>query len=103
MTIPADEAKRRLETYVQRSEFPEPSQAQSIDDDVKFYAVALEGDNGLEQVQVMNSDDCKRPSPPKCLGVVLHEGKIFFFLAQNCRKFWGEKFNENGRFPTLLP
>lgn len=44
---------------MQRSQFPGPSQTESIDDDVTFYAVALDGYNGLEKVEVMNSDDCK--------------------------------------------
>ena len=52
-------AKQRVETYVTRSQFPGPSHTDSIDQDVTFYAVALEGNNNLEQVQVMNSDDCQ--------------------------------------------
>ncbi|KAI9794558.1 MAG: hypothetical protein M1816_004445 [Peltula sp. TS41687] len=58
--IPREEAKQRVETYVSRSQFAGPSQTESIDDDVTFYAVALEGNNDLEQVQVMNSDDSFR-------------------------------------------
>lgn len=57
--IPKDDAKQRVESYVGRIQFAGPSQTESIDDDVTFYAVALEGNNNLEQVQVMNSDDCE--------------------------------------------
>lgn len=52
-----------METYVGRSQFAGPSRTESIDDDVTFYAVALEGNNNLEQVQVMNSDDCECEVP----------------------------------------
>lgn len=60
VTIPATEAQSRLETYIQRASFPGPNQTDLIDGDVRFNAVALDGNNELAQVQVMNTDDCFR-------------------------------------------
>ena len=57
VTIPAAEAQSRLSTYVQRSSFAGPNQISSIDGDVIFHAISLDGYNNLSQVQVMNSDD----------------------------------------------
>ncbi|KAI9823074.1 MAG: hypothetical protein M1826_000278 [Phylliscum demangeonii] len=58
--IPRAEAQRRVQTYVSRSQFGGPSHTELIDNDVTFYAVALDGYGNLDQVQVMNSDDCFR-------------------------------------------
>ncbi len=60
VTIPASEARTRLETYISRAQFAGPSQTSSIDSDVIFHALALDGYNDLEQIQVMNTDDCFR-------------------------------------------
>ena len=57
VTIPATDAKARLSRYVQRSSFAGPDQNQSIDGDVVFHAIALDGYNNLSKVEVMNSDD----------------------------------------------
>ena len=59
VTIPAAEAKNRLQAY-SSSAFPGPSQANQIDSDVFFHAISLQGNNNLSQVQVMNTDDCFR-------------------------------------------
>ncbi|KAF7183731.1 hypothetical protein CNMCM7691_004081 [Aspergillus felis] len=60
VTVPAETAKQRLTSYVQAGYFPGPSEADTIDSDVVFHALALDGYNNLSQVQVMNSDDCFR-------------------------------------------
>ena len=57
VTVPAADAQARLGIYVQRNSFAGPSQTSSIDDDVVFHAISLDGYNNLSQVQVMNSDD----------------------------------------------
>lgn len=60
VTIPAAEAKSRVGTYVQRSNFPGPNNTDQIDGDVTFHALSLDGNNNLSQVAVMNTDDCFR-------------------------------------------
>ena len=60
VTIPAEEAKERIGTYVNRSSFPGPNQTSTIDSRVEFYALSLQGNDDLPQVQVMNTDDCFR-------------------------------------------
>ncbi|KAF4269195.1 hypothetical protein CNMCM8812_008645 [Aspergillus fumigatus] len=60
VTVPAETAKQRLTSYTQAGYFPGPSAGESIDSDVVFHALALDGYNNLSQVQVMNSDDCFR-------------------------------------------
>jgi len=60
VTVPAAEARSRIDTYISRSQFPGPNQTNLIDSDVVFHALALEGYNNLSQVQVMNTDDCFR-------------------------------------------
>lgn len=60
VTIPADEARQRLQTYVRRSNFSGPSQESTINEPVNFHAISLNGYNDLEQVQVMNTDSCFR-------------------------------------------
>ena len=60
VTIPEAEASQRVNGYVKRSSFPGPNQTSTIDSDVEFYALSLQGNDDLAQVQVMNSDDCFR-------------------------------------------
>lgn len=60
VTVPAAEVEDRLNTYIQLSSFAGPSQNDSIDGDVTFHALSLDGNNNLSQVQVMNTDDCFR-------------------------------------------
>ena len=52
--IPRAEAQRRLETYREKSAFPGPSGADTIDGDVHLEAVAL-GEDGT-QVEIMHTD-----------------------------------------------
>ena len=61
VTIPADEARNRLESFVSTSEYYNgPSHADRIDNDVIFHGLALEGNNNIPLVDVMNTDDCFR-------------------------------------------
>ena len=60
VTIPAADAQQRLNTYVKRSSFTGPNLTSAIDSDIEFYALSLQGNNDLAQVQVMNTDDCFR-------------------------------------------
>jgi len=60
VTVPGAEAKSRLDTYGQAASFPGPNQKDTIDRDVIFHALSLDGNNNLSQVQVMNTDDCFR-------------------------------------------
>ena len=60
VTIPATEAKQRIGTYLERSSFLGLNQTSTIDSDIELYALALQGNNDLAQVTVMNSDDCFR-------------------------------------------
>jgi len=59
VTIPQEKAQSLVKSYSTTS-FPGPDQASSIDTDVQFHAVALEGNNNLSKVEVMNTDDCFR-------------------------------------------
>lgn len=60
MTIPQSKAQDLVASYKNASSFAGPDQAASITDDVVFHALALDGNNNLSQVEVMNTDDCFR-------------------------------------------
>ncbi|KAK4691518.1 hypothetical protein P7C71_g5497, partial [Lecanoromycetidae sp. Uapishka_2] len=60
VTIPKSEAQGRLQTYVNASSFGGTNQSDTVDDDITFHALSLDGNNNLSQVQVMNTDDCFR-------------------------------------------
>lgn len=60
VTVPAAEARARVVTYVSRSQFAGPNSTNTIDSDVVFHALALNGNNNLSQVQVINTDDAFR-------------------------------------------
>lgn len=60
VSVPFDEAQKRLNAYGHSSNFPGPSQSVELDADVSFHALSLDGYNNLSQVQVMNTDDCFR-------------------------------------------
>lgn len=61
IVLPALTARERLETFVNTSTFYNgPSHADLIDSDVSYHALALEGNNDLDMVPVMNSDACCR-------------------------------------------
>ncbi|KAL4890382.1 hypothetical protein BDV59DRAFT_204345 [Aspergillus ambiguus] len=59
VTIPQSRAKSLVESYA-IDNFPGPDQSSTIDTDISFNAVALEGNNNLSKVEVMNTDDCFR-------------------------------------------
>lgn len=59
VTIPKSQAKALVTSYA-KEHFAGPNQASTIDADVKFHAVALDGSNNLSKVEVMNTDDCFR-------------------------------------------
>lgn len=61
VSLTPDNAKSALESYASSSETTGlASQSSAVDSNVTFYALALEGNNNLSQVAVMNSDDCFR-------------------------------------------
>lgn len=61
VTIPAEEARNRLNRFASSVEYYHgPSHSDSIDSDVTFHGLALEGNNGIVKVDVMNTDDCFR-------------------------------------------
>jgi hypothetical protein len=61
VTLPAQEAKTRLATFSSSSQFYNgPSHADTIDNDVTYYSLALNGYNDIAKVDVMNTDDCFR-------------------------------------------
>lgn len=61
VTVDLATAQSRLENYTTVSGTPGlQSQASSLDGNVSFYSLALDGNNNLSQVAVMNTDDCFR-------------------------------------------
>jgi len=60
VTVPEDEAKSLVDAYVESNDFPFPSQTDNITGDIRFYGLALEGNNDQPLVRVMNTDDCFR-------------------------------------------
>ncbi|PVH77229.1 hypothetical protein DL98DRAFT_638788 [Cadophora sp. DSE1049] len=59
ISLPADTARDRVEAYASSSETSDlPSQSSTIDSDVTFYGLALDGNNNLSNVAVMNTDTC---------------------------------------------
>jgi hypothetical protein len=61
VVVPQAVARERLETFVNTSPFYDgPSHAELIDADVSYHALALQGNNGLDVVPVMNTDACCR-------------------------------------------
>lgn len=59
VTIPQSKAKSLVTSYA-KDNFAGPDQSSTIDTDVSFHALALEGNNNLSKVEVMNTDDCFR-------------------------------------------
>ncbi|KAG7125238.1 hypothetical protein HYQ44_001478 [Verticillium longisporum] len=57
VTIEQEEARALLNDYVDANEFSFPSQADGINSSVTFYGLALKGNNDIDLVRVMNSDD----------------------------------------------
>ena len=61
VVVPASDVEPRLNRYKRRADFAGPTQIQSVENEnVTFYAIALEGNNQLTKVEVMNTDDCFR-------------------------------------------
>ena len=61
VTVPKAVAKQRLDSFSNMSAFYNgPSHSDSIDRDVIFHALALNGNNNLSLVDVVNTDDCFR-------------------------------------------
>ncbi|KAH7115576.1 glycogen debranching enzyme [Dactylonectria macrodidyma] len=60
VTVEQDEARALLDDYVESNTFAFPSQSDGINSSVTFYGVALDADNGIDIVRVMNTDDCFR-------------------------------------------
>lgn len=60
VTVPQAKAQDLVKAYKNESGFAGPDQASSIDRDVTFYALSLEGNDNLAKVEVMNTDDCFR-------------------------------------------
>lgn len=59
--IPASQVKFRLKNYKNSSRFPGPTQVESTSgENVEFHSLALDGNDGLKKVEVMNTDDCFR-------------------------------------------
>ncbi|KAL8691257.1 MAG: hypothetical protein Q9218_003478 [Villophora microphyllina] len=72
VTVPASEAQKRVDNYT--ATYLDPisntnntsntttilSGAAGIEEDIKFYALALDGNNNLSHISVMNSDSCFR-------------------------------------------
>lgn len=61
VVVPASKVESRLDRYKRRTGFAGPTQIESVENNnVTFYALALDGNDQLEKVEVMNSDDCFR-------------------------------------------
>ena len=63
ITVPLATAQSRLTAFANgtyQSYYTGPSHASSLDADVNFYGLALNGDKNLAIVDVMNTDDCFR-------------------------------------------
>ena len=61
VSIPLSNAKSLLENYVNTAGISGlKSQDDTLDSDVNFYALALDGNNNLSKVEVMNTDTCFR-------------------------------------------
>ncbi|KAJ5803249.1 uncharacterized protein N7503_005699, partial [Penicillium pulvis] len=60
VTIPQSEAQTLVKSYKNASSFAGPDQYSSIDSDLTFYSISLDGYNNLSKVNVMHTDDCFR-------------------------------------------
>nr|OQO17228.1 hypothetical protein B0A51_15416 [Rachicladosporium sp. CCFEE 5018] len=58
--VPAADARSLVTSYTQEAGFGFPSNVDNITSDVVFHGLALEGNNDLSNVKVMNSDDSFR-------------------------------------------
>jgi hypothetical protein len=60
VNISIAQATTLLSTYINSSSFNGSNQSDTLDSDVVFHALSLDGNNNQSQVQVMNTDDCFR-------------------------------------------
>jgi hypothetical protein len=60
VTVPESDAKQLVSSYAQTIDFTGPNQTDTINGDVIYHALALDGNNNQSQVLVMNTDDCFR-------------------------------------------
>lgn len=60
VSISAEEATSRLDSYGASVDIPSQSSTLDSKDNVTFHALALDGNNNLSKVEVMNTDDCFR-------------------------------------------
>lgn len=60
VTISQSEARSLVSSYVQQIDFTGPENTDSINSDLTFYGLALDGSNNEPVVRVMNTDDCFR-------------------------------------------
>ncbi|KAJ6102233.1 hypothetical protein N7486_004660 [Penicillium sp. IBT 16267x] len=60
VSIPQSQAQSLVKSYKNASSFAGPDQSSSIDTDVTFYSLSLDGYNNLSKVNVMHTDDCFR-------------------------------------------
>jgi len=60
VTIPQSLAKMRIQNYVNLSSFPGPGHSDTLNSDVSFPALALDGNNNLSKVEVLHSDTAFR-------------------------------------------
>ncbi|KAJ5130855.1 uncharacterized protein N7515_006894, partial [Penicillium bovifimosum] len=88
--IPKSQAQDLVKNYANTS-FPGPDQASSIDSDVHFHALALQGNDNLSKVEVMNTDDSFR----HFLLNTTHDTQLTSFLNQSAN-------NIMRRFPAGL-
>lgn len=79
ITIPQSQAKQLVSNYTQTINFSGPNQTDTIDHDVQFHALALDGYNNQSQVQVMNTDDCFRHF---LLNTTTNEAQLTAFVNQ---------------------
>ncbi|GAB7358057.1 hypothetical protein MBLNU230_g0219t1 [Neophaeotheca triangularis] len=60
VSVPEAEARALVAAYTADNSLNFPSNAEQIDSDVTYHAVALQGNNDQDVVRVMNTDDCFR-------------------------------------------
>ncbi|OKL60482.1 hypothetical protein UA08_04143 [Talaromyces atroroseus] len=79
VTIPVSKAKQLVASYAKTINFTGPNQTDTIDSDVNFHALALNGYNNQTQVLVMNTDDCFRHF---LLNTTRDQNQLTFFMNQ---------------------
>ncbi|KAF2728150.1 hypothetical protein EJ04DRAFT_581545 [Polyplosphaeria fusca] len=61
VSVPRDAAKQLVDDYTSNlTIYSGPSHSEDITENVLFYALALDGNDGQDNVRVMNTDDCFR-------------------------------------------